>query len=37
LLIYIFYGRHHSVLGKELRRELAMRGASPGGSLKDGT
>ncbi len=35
LLIYIFYGRHHSILGKELQLEIAKHGASPGGSLKD--
>jgi hypothetical protein len=26
LLIYFFYGRHHSILGKELRGELPSRG-----------
>jgi APA family basic amino acid/polyamine antiporter len=34
LTIYWFYGRHHSVLGQELRRELAKVGASPAGTLK---
>lgn len=29
LLIYYFYGRHHSRLGKELWRELKEHGASP--------
>jgi APA family basic amino acid/polyamine antiporter len=45
LVIYIVYGRHHSLLGKELRGELAVHGASPAGMLhpthttpdKDGT
>ncbi len=31
LCIYFFYGRHHSVLGKELRRELSAQGATPAG------
>lgn len=35
LLIYHFYGRHHSILGKELRGELARHGATPSGSVKD--
>jgi APA family basic amino acid/polyamine antiporter len=39
LVIYFLYGRHHSVLGQELRgalpRHIADHGASPGGSLKD--
>lgn len=33
LVIYFGYGRHHSVLGKELRNELAHHGASPHGTL----
>jgi hypothetical protein len=33
LLIYFFYGRHHSLLGKELRGEIATHGASPAGML----
>jgi APA family basic amino acid/polyamine antiporter len=33
LLIYTFYGRHHSLLGKQLRGELAAHGASPAGML----
>lgn len=36
LVIYFYYGRHHSILGKELRGELARHGATPAGSLKDG-
>ncbi len=35
LCIYFSYGRHHSILGKELRGELARHGASPAGSVKD--
>jgi APA family basic amino acid/polyamine antiporter len=35
LCIYIFYGRHHSILGKELRGEISMHGVSPAGMLKD--
>jgi APA family basic amino acid/polyamine antiporter len=31
LCIYIFYGRHHSHLGRELRGELAAHGISPAG------
>lgn len=34
MVIYWFYGRHHSILGKELRGELAKHGASPAGALK---
>ncbi|WP_425618650.1 amino acid permease [Anatilimnocola sp. NA78] len=34
MVIYWFYGRHHSVLGQELRAELARGGASPAGTLK---
>ncbi|HZY89689.1 MAG TPA: amino acid permease [Gemmataceae bacterium] len=33
LVIYFFYGRHHSILGKELRGELATHGVSPAGML----
>jgi APA family basic amino acid/polyamine antiporter len=33
LVIYFTYGRHHSLLGKELRGELAVHGASPAGML----
>jgi basic amino acid/polyamine antiporter, APA family len=33
LIIYFGYGRHHSILGKELRGELAAHGASPAGML----
>jgi APA family basic amino acid/polyamine antiporter len=36
LCIYFFYGRHHSILGKELRGELAAHGATPAGSMFDG-
>jgi APA family basic amino acid/polyamine antiporter len=35
IVIYWFYGRHHSILGHELRAELAKHGASPAGQLKD--
>lgn len=31
LIIYFTYGRHHSLLGKELRGELGAHGASPAG------
>lgn len=31
LIIYVFYGMRHSILGKELRGELAAHGASPAG------
>ncbi|WP_254513736.1 amino acid permease [Anatilimnocola floriformis] len=34
MVIYWFYGRHHSILGMELRGELAKRGASPAGAIK---
>jgi APA family basic amino acid/polyamine antiporter len=37
LVIYYFYGRHHSLLGKELRGELAARGASGAGAPLGGT
>jgi len=33
MCIYFFYGKRHSVLGKELRGEISTHGASPGGSL----
>ena len=36
LLIYFFYGRRHSVLGKELRGEITAHGVSPAGSLHGG-
>jgi APA family basic amino acid/polyamine antiporter len=32
-VIYFFYGRHHSVLAKNLAAEIARRGVSPAGSL----
>ncbi len=35
-VIYFFYGRHHSILGKELRGEISKHGVSPAGMLKDG-
>lgn len=36
LVIYFTYGRHHSVLGHQLRAELARHGATPAGSPRDG-
>jgi APA family basic amino acid/polyamine antiporter len=36
LLIYFLYGRHHSLLGKELRREISTHGVSPAGMPLDG-
>jgi APA family basic amino acid/polyamine antiporter len=37
LCIYFFYGRHHSVLGHELRDEISKHGVSPAGMpLDDG-
>jgi APA family basic amino acid/polyamine antiporter len=36
LVIYFSYGRHHSLLGKELRGELATHGASPAGMPLNG-
>ncbi len=36
MCIYFGYGRKHSVLGQQLRGELARHGATPAGSLKDG-
>jgi APA family basic amino acid/polyamine antiporter len=31
LVIYYFYGRHHSILGQELRNEISLHGVSPAG------
>ena len=31
MFIYFFYGRHHSILGKELRGEISKHGVSPAG------
>jgi APA family basic amino acid/polyamine antiporter len=36
LLIYFFYGRHHSTLGKELRGAISHHGVSPAGVPLDG-
>jgi len=36
LCIYFFYGRHHSLLGKELRGEISLHGVSPAGMLDGG-
>jgi len=36
LLVYAFYGRHHSHLGKELRGEIVRHGVSPAGMPLDG-
>jgi APA family basic amino acid/polyamine antiporter len=36
LIIYFFYGRHHSHLGKELRGEISRHGISPAGMLVGG-
>lgn len=36
LVIYFFYGRYHSILGKELRGEIATHGASPAGQIDPG-
>jgi hypothetical protein len=33
LVIYFFYGRHHSMLGKALRGEISEHGVSPAGML----
>jgi APA family basic amino acid/polyamine antiporter len=33
LTIYFSYGRHHSILGKELRGEISLHGVSPAGML----
>lgn len=35
MVIYFFYGRHHSKLGIELRREEAVHGLSPAGASID--
>jgi APA family basic amino acid/polyamine antiporter len=35
LVIYYFYGRHHSLLGRELRREIVSHGVSPAGMSSD--
>ncbi len=37
LLVYLFYGRRHSHLGKELRGEIVHHGVSPAGVPLDGT
>jgi APA family basic amino acid/polyamine antiporter len=37
LAIYVFYGRHHSHLGKGLRAEIARQDVSPAGMPRDGT
>jgi len=31
LILYFTYGRHHSILGKELRGEISTHGVSPAG------
>jgi APA family basic amino acid/polyamine antiporter len=36
LCIYFFYGRHHSLLGQELRKEVSLHGVSPAGMPLDG-
>jgi APA family basic amino acid/polyamine antiporter len=36
LVIYFTYGRHHSLLGKELRGEISTHGISPAGMPADG-
>ena len=36
LCIYFFYGRHHSILGKELREEITVHGVSPAGMIDHG-
>lgn len=36
LMIYLFYGRHHSHLGKELRGEITRHGVSPAGVPLEG-
>lgn len=36
LVIYFTYGRHHSTLGQELRREIATHGVSPAGQIDPG-
>jgi hypothetical protein len=35
MIIYLFYGRRHSILGKGLRGEISKHGVSPAGMLKD--
>jgi APA family basic amino acid/polyamine antiporter len=35
MIVYYFYGMNHSVLGKELKREISAHGVSGAGSLKD--
>ena len=35
LCIYVFYGRHHSLLGKALRGEIVSHGVSPAGMISD--
>src|SRR5438552_574690 len=37
LCIYFFYGRQHSILGKELRGEISVHGVSPAGMLDGGS
>ena len=37
LIIYLGYGMRHSILGKELRGEIATHGVSPAGMIKDDT
>jgi APA family basic amino acid/polyamine antiporter len=37
LIIYFTYGRHHSILGKELRGEISTHGVSPAGMPAGGT
>jgi APA family basic amino acid/polyamine antiporter len=37
LVIYFGYGRHHSILGQELRREISVHGVSPAGMPLDDT
>jgi basic amino acid/polyamine antiporter, APA family len=36
LCIYFLYGRRHSILGKELRGEIALHGVSPAGMIDGG-
>jgi APA family basic amino acid/polyamine antiporter len=36
LVIYFTYGKRHSILGKELRGEIATHGVSPAGMPVDG-
>ena len=37
LAIYFFYGRRHSILGQELRKEISMHGVSPAGMPAGGS